>query len=164
MPNSKSIEQVKDEIANLKYEVQDDIDIKNELKYTDEEIEKLLRKLPVVMFQAAQTIVLRLMDYKEAKRRLKKEFAVQMMKANHDKKLTAAPDRKAWAENTKQFEQAEIAVINAEAEYKIAEFRLEMLENLYLGVKKMVVMRTAQAEAEDRYYKARPLPNNRRQQ
>lgn len=159
MSEGKSIEKVKDEIANLKYEVEDDINVTNELRYTDEEIEKLLRKLPVVMFQAAQTIVLRLMDYKEAKRRLKKTFAVQMMKANQRKDLTAAPDRKAWAEDTKEFEKAEIDVINAEAEYKIAEFRLEMLENLYLGVKKMVIMRTAQAEAEDRYAKSRPLPN-----
>lgn len=163
MAESKSIEQVKDEIANLKYEVEDDINVTNELTYTDEEIERLLRKLPVVMFQAAQTIVLKLIEFKEAKRRLKKEFAIQMMKANHNKALKAAPDRKAWAEDTKEYERAEIAVINSEAEYKIAEFRLEMLENLYLAVKKMVVMRTAQAEAEDRYYKGRPTAPRRQQ-
>lgn len=146
-----SIDKVKAEIRDLKTEVESEIDVTNEVKYTDEEIERLLRKLPVVMFQAAQTIVLRLMDFKEAKRKQKKVLALQIMKANARKELTSATDRKAWAENTKDFEKAEIEVINAEAQYKIAEYRFEMLDNLYMGVKKLIIMRTAQNDAEERY-------------
>lgn len=152
---SKTIEQVKMEIRNLRYEVEEDITITNEIKYTDDEIEILLRKLPVAQFQAAQTIVLRLIDYKEARRRLKKEFAIQMIKANAKDKLTSAADRKAWAENTNTVEKAEIELINAEAQYKIAEFRFDMLDNLYLAVKKMVIMRTSQNEAEERATRSR---------
>ena len=153
MKNGKSIGQVKKEIKGLEYEA--DIDISEELKYTDDEIEKLLRKLPVAMFQAAQTLVLRFMDFKEAKRNLKKTFAVQMMKANNNAKLSAAPDRKAQAENSQPYERAEINLINAEAQYKIAEFRLEMLDNLYLAIKKMVIMRNSQNESEDRYSRSK---------
>jgi len=155
MAEDKSIAKIKAEIQGMTAEVEAEIDVTNEVKYTDEEIERLLRKLPVAMFQATQTIVLRLMDYKEAKRYLKKTLAIEMMKANQNKKLTAAPDRKAWAENSKAVEKAEIAVINAEAQHKIAEFRFEMLDNLYMAVKKMVIMRTDQNQAENGYSRAR---------
>ena len=146
----QSIEVVKRQIVTLKQQLETDIDVADELRYTDEEIEKLLKKLPVVMFHAAQSVVLRLIDYKEAKRRLKKELAVQMMKANLRKTLTAADDRKAWAQRQPAVEREEVAVINCEAELKMAEFHYTAYDNLYMAIKKLSEMRIEQNRAQER--------------
>lgn len=146
----QDIEVVKRQIVTLKQQLEADIDVADELRYTDEEIEKLLKKLPVVMFHAAQSVVLRLIDAKEAKRRLKKELAVQMMKANLRKTLTAADDRKAWAQRQPAVERAEIAVINTEAELKMAEFHYTAYDNLYMAIKKLTEMRIEQNRAQER--------------
>lgn len=140
----------KREITSLKQSLEADINVKDEIKYTDEEIEKLLKKLPVVMYQAAEVIVLRLIDYKEAKRVLRKTMAMQLMTANQNPELTAAPDRRAWAENRPEVENAEIDLINAEAEYKIAEFHYEAYDNLYNAIKKLSSMRIEQNKAQQR--------------
>lgn len=146
----QSIEVVRRQIITLKQQLEADIDVADELSYTDEEIEKLLKKLPVVMFHAAQSVVLRLIDYKEAKRRLKKELAVQMMKANQRKTLTAADDRKAWAQRQPAVEREEVGVINCEAELKMAEFHYTAYDNLYMAIKKLSDMRIEQNRAQER--------------
>lgn len=150
---NKTIDQVKEEIRDLKVQVEAEIDVSDEVKYSDTDIEKLLKKLPKVMFNAAQEIVLRLIDYKEAKRNLGKTKAVAMMNAKNRKdaeSLTAQKDREAWATNQPEVEEAEINLINTEAEYKIAEYRFQMLDNLYTGIKKLVAMRVEQNKAQDR--------------
>lgn len=148
--NDKLIAFTKSEITALKQTLDTDIDVTQEISYTDEQIEKLLKKLPVVMYDAAQRIVLRLIEFKEAKRRLKKTLAMEMMKARQDPTLTAAPDRKAVAENSQAVEDAEIVVINAEAEYRIAEFHYDAYDNLYTAVKKLSTMRIEQNKAQER--------------
>lgn len=139
-------------IKDLKQQVEFDIDVSDDIKYTDEQIEKLLKKLPVVMFQAAQTIVLRLIDFKEAKRKLKKEIAKQTMNANANGDLTAAPDRKAWAESRPEVETAEIELINAEAEYKMAELHYDSYDNLFTAIKKLSTMRAEQNKLQNTNY------------
>jgi len=50
-------------------------------------------------------------------------------------------------------------LINAEAEYKMAEFHLAAYDNLYMAVKKLVEMRIEQNRAQanaDRSYTQRP--------
>lgn len=144
------LKKARNQISDLKIALEHDTDVSNELAYTDEEIQKLLRKLPVVMFTAAQQVVLKLIDYKEAKRRLKKEQAIAMMKAQHKPDLTAAEDRKAWAYDQSNVENAELDLINAEAEYKMAEFHMAAYDNLYMAIKKLVEMRIEQNRAQDR--------------
>lgn len=144
------------QVRDLKITLEHDTDPKDTLPYTDDEIQRLLRKLPVVMFHASQSVVLKLIDFKEAKRKLKKEQAIAMMQANHKKELTAAEDRKAWAYNQKNVEDAEIDLINAEAESKMAEYHFDSYDNLYMAIKKLVEMRIAQNAAQsnaDRSYR-----------
>ena len=137
----------------LKVQMEDDIDVKNEMSYSDEELQRLLRRLPVVMFQASQKVVLRFIDFKDAKRRVKKEMALAMMQANAVKEtegLTAENDRRSWAQRQKNVEDAEIAEIQAEAEYRMAEFHFNAYDNLYMAVKKMADMRMAENAAQAR--------------
>ena len=153
---NKKLDQARQNIAALKVTLEHDTDVANELAYSDQEIEKLLKKLPVVMFQAAQQVVIKMIDFKEAKRKLKKEQAIAMMKAQHKPELTAADDRKAWAYDQKNVENAEIDLINAEAEFKMAEFHMAAYDNLYMAIKKLVEMRIEQNRAQanaDRSYR-----------
>lgn len=137
----------------LKVQLEEDIDVANEMAYSDAELQRLLKRLPVVMFQASQRVVLKFIDFKDAKRMVKKELAVAMMQANalRDKEgLTSEKDRTAWAQNRKAVDTAEIAVIQAEAEYRMAEFHFNAYDNLYMAVKKMTDMRMAENAAQER--------------
>ena len=141
----------KKEITALKQTLENDLDTENEITYTDEQIERLLKKLPVVMFSAAQQIVLKLIEFKDAKRKLKKTIAQQTMIAQNDPDLPAANDRKAWADNRPEVEAAEIDLINAEAEYKMAELHYEAYDNLFTAIKKLSAMRIEQNKSQDRF-------------
>lgn len=137
----------------LKVQLEEDIDVANEMSYTDQELQRLLKRLPVVMFQASQRVVLKFIDFKDAKRLVKKELAIAMMQANArktEKDLTSEKDRTAWAQNQPKVEEAEIAVIQAEAEYRMAEFHFNAYDNLYMAVKKMTDMRMAENAAQER--------------
>lgn len=150
------LEKSRQQVRDLKVALQFDTDVANEMAYTDEEIQKLLKKLPVVMFQASQAEVIKMIDYKEAKRKVAHVKAIAMMQANHKADLTAADDRKAWAYTQKSVEDAEIDLINAEAEFKMAERHYAAYDNLYMAVKKLVEMRIAQNSAQnqaDRSYR-----------
>ena len=156
---SKKLDEARKQITALKVTLEHDTDVTNELAYSDQEIEKLLRKLPVVMFHAAQQVVIKMIDFKDAKRKLKKEQAIAMMQAQQKPELTAADDRKAWAYDRKNVEDAEIDLINAEAAYKMAEFHMAAYDNLYMAIKKLVEMRIEQNRAQanaERQYTARP--------
>jgi hypothetical protein len=105
-----------------------------------------------------------MIDFKDAKRKLKKEQAIAMMQAQAKPELTAADDRKAWAYDRKNVEDAEIDLINAEAAYKMAEFHLAAYDNLYMAIKKLVEMRIEQNRAQanaERQYTARPQGGRR---
>lgn len=137
----------------LKVQLEEDIDVANEMAYSDAELQRLLKRLPVVMFQASQRVVLKFIDFKDAKRMVKKELAVAMMQANalrDSEGLTSEKDRSAWAQNQKNVDVAEIAVIQAEAEYRMAEFHFNAYDNLYMAVKKMTDMRMAENAAQER--------------
>lgn len=137
----------------LKIQLEQDIDVGNEMAYSDEELQRLLKRLPVVMFQASQTVTLKFIDFKEAKRNVKKVTAIAMMEANTMKEaedLTSADDRKAWAQNRPEVEKAEVELIQAEAEYRMAEFHFNAYDNLYMAVKKMADMRMAENAAQER--------------
>lgn len=147
----KQLQVARQNVEVLKIQLEQDIDVGNEMAYSDEELKRLLKRLPVVMFQASQKVVLKFIDFKEAKRRVKKELAIAMMKANAQKEtLSSADDRKAWAQDQKNVEKAEVELIQAEAEYRMAEFHFNAYDNLYMAVKKMVEMRMAENAAQER--------------
>jgi hypothetical protein len=138
-------------IEVLKVQMDDDIDVTNELAYSDEQLKRLATKLPRIMFQASQSTVLKFIDFKDAKRKVKKELALAMMQANQMKdELSSAEDRKAWAQNADNVEKAEIDLIQAEAEFRMAEFHFQAYDNLYMAVKKMIDMRMAENAAQER--------------
>lgn len=137
----------------LKVQMDEDIDVVNEMSYTDAELDRLLKRLPVVMFQQSQKIVLAFIDWKDAKRKVKKEFAMAMMEANTKKDklgLTSEADRRAWAQYTRAVELAEVDEIQAEAAYRMADFHFQAYDNLYMAVKKMVDKRMAENAAQER--------------
>lgn len=143
--------QARTNVEILKVQMNDDISVTNELAYTDSELERLLKRLPVVMFQQSQSVVLKFIDFKEAKRKVKKELALAMMQANEKKSdLTSVDDRKAWAQNTRKVELAEVELIQAEAAFKMAEFHFQAYDNLYMAVKKMIDSRMAENAAQRR--------------
>lgn len=137
----------------LKVQLEEDIDVVNEMSYTDAELDKLLRRLPVIMFKQSQVVVLRFIDWKDAKRMVKKEFTLAMMEANTKKDklgLTSEKDRTAWAQCRPNVEKAEINEIEAEAGYRMAEFHFQAYDNLYMAVKKMTDKRMAENAAQHR--------------
>lgn len=147
------LKQARANVELLKVQMDDDIDVQNEMAYSDQELQRLLTKLPKIQFQAAQRQILKFIDWKDAKRTVKKEMAIQMMKANTMKDkhgLTAEADRRAWAQNTSAVEKAEINEIQTEAEYRMAEFHFQAYDNLYMAVKKMADMRMAENKAQER--------------
>jgi len=147
------LETARKNVELLKIQLEQDIDVDNEMAYSDEELKRLLKRLPVVMFQASQKVVLKFIDFKDAKRNTKKAFAIAMMKANTLKGsegLTSEADRKAFAQNSREVEASEIAEIQAEAEYRMAEFHFGAYDNLYMAVKKMADMRMAENAAQER--------------
>lgn len=108
----------RENVEILKVQLEEDIDVANEMAYSDAELQRLLRKLPTVMFQASQRVVLKFIDFKDAKRMVKKELAIAMMQANamrDSEGLTSEKDRTAWAQNQPNVDKAEIDLIQAEA-------------------------------------------------
>lgn len=146
--NEKSLAIMRKDIEAMRQSLDADIDVEDEIPYTDDKIERLLKKLPVVMYHAAEQIVLRLAEYKEAKRRLKKTLGNEMAIARLNPLLTAVGDRKAAAENSQIVEDEEINVINAEANYRMAEYRYTAYDNLYTAIKKLSQMRIERNKAE----------------
>ena len=51
--------QVRKNVELLKVQLDEDINVTNEMSYSDEESQRLLRRLPVVMFQASQRVVMK---------------------------------------------------------------------------------------------------------
>lgn len=143
---SKDIEQIKQEVAVVKMALSEGIEVEQIDRYTVEQIETLLKRLPRTKYEAAKTVVNNLIVFKDAKRNLNKVKAQMMIKANAKSDLTAAQDRKAWADSSLEVELAEIALIDAEAQLRIAEFLHEAHDDLFTAVKKIASIKVAQEE------------------
>lgn len=143
---TKQIEQMRAEAAGVKMALAEGVNVDEIDRYTVEEVETLLKKLPRTKFVAAQEVVDKLIFYKDAKRNLSKVKARQMMIANNNPKLTAAPDRQAAALNSDEVTMAEIKLIDAEAKMKMAEFLLEAHDDLFTAVKKIAAIKISQDE------------------
>ncbi len=143
---SSDVERIQQEIASVKMALAEGVEVEEIDRYTTEQVETLLKKLPRTKFMAAQEVVNKLIFFKDAKRNLKKTTAQQMMIANANPELTAAPDRKAAADNSDEVEMAEIKLIDAEAQMRIAEALHEAHDDLFTAVKKIAAIKISQEE------------------
>lgn len=115
--------------------------------YTDEEIKTLLKRLPRTKYKYAEDVANALITFRDAKRELDKVKAQMHLRARQDAKLTSDGDRKAWAQSQPETEAAEIALINAEAEFKMAEMRYEAYDDLFNAVRKLANMQIEKDQA-----------------
>ena len=122
------------------------------IPYTQEEIASLIRKIPIATFNQGTLVAQSMVDYKEAKRNLKKVYNTKLLEANYDQDLKSAGERKAWAENSKEYEDAEIELIIADGNYKAADLHYKAYENLFTAVKKAASLIEDQNKAASRGY------------
>lgn len=116
-------------------------------RYTTEQIETLLKRLPKTKFMAGQQMVDALIAFKFAKGKLSKTKAqMQILASGMKDELSAATDRKAWADDQPEVEAAEVELIRAEANLKTAELRLEANDDLFTAVKKLAAIKIAQEQ------------------
>lgn len=141
---TRTIEEIKAEVAGVKMALAEGVEVKDIDRYTTEQVETLLKKLPRTKYVAAQDIVQHLITFKDAKRNLNKVKAQMMMKAGSQPDLGAAADRKAWADERPEVEAAEISLIDAEAHLRIAEFLHEAHDDLFTAVKKIASIKIEQ--------------------
>lgn len=113
-------------------------------KWTESDIEMLLKKLPVAIFNQGNKQVEAMVKMKLAKQELRKIFTKKLLEANYDSDLKAANERKAWAENQDEYLEAEENLILAEGEYKAAELHYTAYDNLFTAVKKASAIVTQQ--------------------
>lgn len=104
--------------------------------WNEYEIQQLLRSLPVAIYNQGNKVVETLVIMKTAKQKLKTVYNAKLLDANYDPDLKAANERKAWAENQKEYLDAEIELIIAEGNYKAAELHYTAYDNLYTAVKR----------------------------
>lgn len=145
------LELTRQEIRALKSGFDNDVDITDVVPYTDQQLEAMLQKLPVVMFHQSQASMLKLIEFRDAKRNLKQVMGRLRMQAGHNPDLKASDDRKAWVDAHPDVEAAEIQVINAEAEFRMSELHLASYDNLYTALKKIISIHNDQNVAQGRY-------------
>lgn len=125
-------------------------------RYSDDQIQTLLKRLPRTKYSAAEEVAAKLVEYKDAKRNLDKVKAQQHMRARGKNELTSDGDRKAWAATQPETQEAESMLITAEAEYKMAEMRYEAYDDLFNAVRKLANIRLAQNTAVEQAAQTEP--------
>ena len=112
--------------------------------WTEEEIQQLLRSLPVAIYNQGIKVVETMVAYKEAKLKLKQAFNSNLLEANFDPDLKSAAERKSWSENQRNYIEAEENTIISEGNFKGAELHYEAYESLYTAVKKAAALLPSQ--------------------
>lgn len=111
------------------------------------QVAAVISSLPTRKWSAAQARVDATIAKKAAQQKLKALKASKMLAAKHDSTLKAAPDRTAWVESQADVQQAEIELINADAEETAAELAYECLDDAFTAHKKIMDYLTDQAKA-----------------
>ena len=117
------------------------------------QVASVISSLPERKWNAAQARVDATIARKDAQQKLKALKASKMLAAKHDSTLKAAPDRTAWVDSQKDVQQAEIDVINADAEETAAELAFECLDDAFTAHKKIMDYLTDQEKATRDYNK-----------
>lgn len=98
----------------------------------------MVTSLPPRKWKAAQARVDATIAKKDAQQKLKALKASRMLAARNDSSLKAEKDRTAWVDNQSDVQQAEIDLINADAEETAAELAYECLDDLFTAGKKIM--------------------------
>lgn len=144
-------------------------DLNRRIKEFDEEIKHLVNispkqfdiarvahmiaETPPRKWKAAQARVDATIYRKNAQQNLKALKASLMLQARRDASLKAAPDRTAWVDSQLEVHQAELDLINADAEETAAELAYEALDDLFTAGKKIMQYLTDQEKATKDYNK-----------
>jgi hypothetical protein len=131
-------EKIKDQkslLVKLRKEFAEESDPSGET-WTEYEIQQLLKKIPIAMYNQGDKVVQAMIELKMAKQNIRKIFTTKVLEANYDADLKSATERKAWAENSPEYLKAEEEQIIAEGNYKAAELHLAAYDNLFTAVKK----------------------------
>lgn len=114
----------------------------------------MISSTPQRKWNAAQAIVNATVEKKECEGRLKVLKATKMLEASSAAKkgkLSNADDRKAYVDNDKAVQAAEIDLINAEAELAAAKLGYECLDDLFTAGKKIMDWLSEQERATKQY-------------
>ena len=141
--------QQRKELIKLQQRFEEDSQPVGEM-WTSEQIQKLLRNLPIVMHSQGNQVVQSLVEFKQSKVNLKRVYSTKLLEANYDEDFKSAAERKAYAENSSEYREAEDDVIIKEGNYKAAELRYNAYEALYTAVKKASSMILEQDKAQNR--------------
>lgn len=114
-------------------------------------IATMVRSTPERKWNAAQSVVNNTILKKSMEQKYKTLKAQKMMLAKNNETLKAAPDRTAWVENQEDVQQAEIALINADAELQAAKLGYECLDDLFTAGKKIMDYLVEQEKATQQY-------------
>lgn len=111
----------------------------------------MITSVPERKWNAAQGIVNATIAKKDADQKLRVIKAMKMMLAKNMPNLTAAPDRQAWVDSQEVVQDAEIKVIDCEAELLASKLAYESLDNLYEAGKRVMTWLIEQDKAERDY-------------
>ena len=116
------------------------------------QVAHMVTAIPERKWNSAQAVVNGTIAHKDAKAKLKRIKAQKQLEANANKETYgSAEDRKAYTENSREVQSAEVDLINAEAELLSAKLAYECLDDLYNAGKKIMSYLLAQNKAEDDY-------------
>lgn len=114
-------------------------------------IATMVREVPPRKWKAAQAVVDATVKKKQAEQVLRTAKATAMMQARHKPDLPAAPDRTAWVDNQEAVKEAEIGVINTEAELMAAKLAFDCLDDLFSAGKRIMQYLIEQEKATKDY-------------
>lgn len=149
--NEEKLSIQKIELEKLKQQFENET-VASGTVYTIEELQKLLRSIPISIFNQGNKVVECLIDFKNKKRELRKVYSSKLLEANFDHDLKSAGERKAWVENSQEYLSAEEELILSEGNYKASDLHLEAYNNLFTAVKKAASLITEQDKAQSRNY------------
>ena len=119
-------------------------------EFSLEEINRFLATLPKTIYDYSMAEKKALRASKQAEINLKRILAKNMALARRDDELSAAEDRKAFAQNQPDTVEAEDANLEARNEYEVAVVRREYIENLFTSVRKAANIVLSETEMEER--------------
>lgn len=100
------------------------------------EIRRLLALMPKLIFKSEAEAVEADTVLGQASNALEVAKAKAQLEAGTIDELTAAEDRKAWARTRPGVMEAELVVLNAKADLKLAQLSLKKYENYFVSVRK----------------------------
>lgn len=118
------------------------------------QIATMISALPARKWNAAQKQIEATVTKKDAEQAVKRERAKAMLIASHSREakgLTNAEDRKAFVDNEVAVQNAEVELINADAELTAAKLGYECLDDLFTAGKKIMEWLSEQDRATQQY-------------